>query len=468
VIRSDGAVKMENDLLAVAEHWCREGERLGAEFAQAFVEVTVDLRLECTVRGPNIADAGPFVERRSGVGLLLRHRDAWWYGSAPLAEPNILADRLSQVPGLGIPRSARPLHHHLDTGRFAESPWQRLARAYDATCTDWTGGSENAKLSLVQDFFRQHRAVVDSRGVSRSWLVSGGRQRCTATVFGADSDARSFSRASSLDWGSETPVADIAASAEGLARDAIGRAIRLLPARSIGRRTTPVVFAPKVGAALLHELIGHALEADNFAQGSAYTAGLMGGVVCDAPLHLVDDPTIVDGFGSRAVDDDGQPCLATPMVTDGVVVGQLTSLRSAYEDSARCTGNGRRQRYDQASLPRASNTVVLPGPDDAEALGEIPPGGMLYIAALSSGEIALARGEFCFSAAESYFLTPHADPLPLKDVNIFGAARAALQQLTGIADDVQGDNVTCGKQQQSVHIGLYSPTMRFDALTWWC
>jgi TldD protein len=156
------------------------------------------------------------------------------------------------------------------------------------------------------------------------------------------------------------------------------------------------------------------------------------------------------------------------MVEDGVVAGRLTCVRSEYGDSDETTGHGRRQDYRHAALPRATNTVVLPGPDRAEPLREPPAGGLLYVAALSAGEINLARGQFCFSAAESLLLSPGVPPRPLQDVNIFGDAREALARLAGIGDDPAGDNASCGKSGQSVQIGLYSPTMRFDDLEWRC
>jgi TldD protein len=150
-----------------------------------------------------------------------------------------------------------------------------------------------------------------------------------------------------------------------------------------------------------------------------------------------------------------------------VVTGQLTSVRATYPDLG-TTGNGRRQDYSRPALPRATNTVVLPGPDTVAALCDPPPGGLLYVAELSSAETVQARGDFCFSAGESYLITRDGGRQPLVDVNLSGSARGVLRRLIGIADDVEGDGVTCGKQGQSVPIGLFSPTMRFDDVEWWC
>jgi predicted Zn-dependent protease len=450
------------NLLDIAAHWCDESMRLGAEFAQAFVEATADVQLESVVTGGRARRSGTMTQRRYGTGLLLRHRGAWWYGSAPLASPGELAERMAAIPGLGTPRPARPWHD-ISPAEARDLAWDGLPPGGQAAAGP-PGG--HTRVQFIQDYFRQYRAVADSAGVRRCWRVGGGRQRATATIVSGGTRARSFARRASGDWGEPGTGDDLAACAGDLVSAAVGRAGRLLTARGLGSRSTPVVFAPRVGAALLHELIGHALEADNFARDSPYTAGLAGAPLCDAPLDLVDDPAIAGGIGSSSTDDDGQPCRYTPLVRRGTVVGQLSCVRSAYGSAEACSGSGRRQGYASASLPRASNTVVLPGPDSAAALAEPPPEGLLYVAALSSGEISLSRGEFCFSAAESYYLTG-AGSQPLRDVNLSGDARAALARLAGIAGDLEGDNVTCGKQGQSVHIGLFSPTMRFDRLTWW-
>ncbi|RGC68155.1 protease TldD [Micromonospora sp. MW-13] len=458
------ADRLTDELLGVAEHWCGEGTRLGAEYAQAFVEVTADIRLDCAVRDGAAVETGSVLARRSGVGLLLRYRDSWWFGSAPLAEPQALARQLALVCPTG-PR-VPPAIPRLRSVPGPPSPWPAVADA--GLAGRWCAGAQPVRLDLIQDFFHRYRVVVDTRGVRAASPVSGGRQRCSATAVGADTVARSFTRRSRPDWGAETPVGELVESVDAIARDAVRRARGLLPARNLGHRRTPVVLAPKAGAALLHELIGHAVEADNFEKHTHLVSAMTDGPLCDAPLGLVDDAGVPGGIGSLGVDDDGQPGARTTLVQDGVLVGRLTNLLAAYPDAAGSTGNGRRQDYTRASLPRATNTVVLPGPDGVDRLCEVPPEGLLYVLALSSGETVPARGDFCFSAAEGYYLTPGGGRQPLRDVNLHGDARGTLRRLVGIADDVEGDNVTCGKQGQSVLIGLYSPTMRFDSTDWWC
>jgi hypothetical protein len=459
------STSLTTELVEVADHWCRESVRLGAEYAQAFVESTADIRLDCRVQDGNAVFAGAVLTRRSGVGLLLRHRNSWWFGSAPLAEPRPLAEQTSLVLGCAGARPPRALTS-LDVTRYPQSPWPSVARS--GLAAQWCSGGEPVQLDLVQDFFQRHRVIVDSQGVSQISPTTGGRLRCTAAAIGPDTVARSFTRAANARWGSEVGVTELVASADRLANDAVHRARILLSARRFGHRKTPIVLAPKAGAALLHELIGHALEADNYEKHTHLLSAMTDGRLCDAPLGLVDDSGVPDGAGSLTTDDDGQPGTRTPLVHDGLLVGRLTSMRATYPNIASSTGNGRRQDYTRPALPRATNTVVLPGPDEVSRLCEVPPEGLLYVSALSSGETVAARGDFCFSAAEGYYLTPGGGRQPLRDVNLHGDARGALRKLVGIADDIDGDNASCGKQGQTLLIGLHSPTMRFDALDWWC
>lgn len=207
------------NLLDIAAHWCDEGMRLGAEFAQAFVEATADVQLESAVAGGRARRSGTMVARRYGTGLLLRHRGAWWYGSAPLASPGELAERMAAIPGLGTPRPARPWHD-ISPAEARELAWDGLPP--DGQAAGPPGG--HTQVQFIQDYFRQYRAVADSAGVRRSWRVGGGRQRATATIVSGGTRARSFARRASADWGEPGTGDDLAACAGDLVSAAVGRA----------------------------------------------------------------------------------------------------------------------------------------------------------------------------------------------------------------------------------------------------
>jgi predicted Zn-dependent protease len=455
-----------DDLVEVGHHWSREAVRLGARYAQSFVEASADLRLDSRLWRGAVTATGASITRRYGLGLLLHHRGTWKYAYAPLHQPDQIAGRLAEL-GVAGARAARALHlaETFDTEPVAVEPVPDNALA---------AGPPGTAVRFIREYFRQRRVVVDSAGTCAAQLVRGGRLRATATVVDGAQRTRAFSRRSSPTWRPDSTDPAQSAAATELVQASVAAARALLSTASLGERRTPVVFEPRAGAALLHELVGHALEADNVARQSDYARGLMGSRLTDAPLTVVDDPGLPDGIGSRDVDDDGQSYRPTRLVHDGVVVGQLTSLRmsgswdGAEPQHGHCGFAGRRENYRHTSLPRASNTVVAAGPDDPTDLYAPSPGGVLVVRALGSGEFHPARGEFSFSAAESHYLTPDGNSQPLRDVYLFGDVHHTIARLSAVANDVAGDNVTCRKQGQSLLIGLYSPTMRFDDLHWRC
>lgn len=454
---SSATAEFDAALMDIAAHWCAESLRLGAQYAQVFVEASSDLRLEARLRDGTATTSAASVSRRHGVGLLFRHEGTWKYGFAPLHEPQTLAARLRAL-GLGAARIPRDR----PGPQPGEAEPVRAADPFDEVATDLPKGGS---VHFIQDFYRQHRLVVDSDGVRSAQFVGGGRQRASATVLGEQRLSRAFTRASDPRWRMSGDWAELAESAVGLVRSALTQAEELTGARSLGARSSPVVLGPKAGAALLHELVGHALEADNFAK-NPNAATLNGSRITRTPLNLLDDPSIPTGIGSRRTDDDGRECRPVPLVDGGVVVGALTSMRTAPASTG--SANGRRESYRHACLPRASNTSVLAGTDSVASLLEPSPEGVLHISSLGSGEFSSATGEFSFTAAAAHFITPLGERIPLRDVDLYGDSRQTVERLAGIADDVRGDSATCGKQGQSILIGLYSPTLRFDRLDWRC
>jgi predicted Zn-dependent protease len=456
---TDRNLPLDEELLAVAAHWCDELNRLGADFAQVFVEAGTDLRVETRLGPWPEQDAAASVTRRFGAGVLFRHRDAWRYCAAPLTEPGALAERIRALTGTR-PRTPASV--------VDDDPRPTHAGAAVRPLAGFGPVDADVRVSFVQDFFRRHRAVADSAGTRHTGSTTAGRQRATASLAAGTSPVRAFTRRNSAAWDPAAAGAPLRESAADLVHAAVRQARGLVGARSLGDRTTPVVFGPKAGAALLHELIGHALEADNLGRNSDYAARILRGRLTPAPLNLLDDPTVPDGMGTMRVDDDGHACEPAALVCQGEPAAALSGLRWEPDAAVAAVRRGRRQDYRHHSLPRASNTCVAAGGDSVAALLQPAPGGLLYVSALGSGEFNPARGEFSFAASSATFVTPDGNTQPVYDVNLSGDALSALGQLSGIADDVDGDNVTCGKQGQAILIGLYSPTMRFDRLDWRC
>jgi TldD protein len=446
------------ELLDLAAGWCRAAVRAGARFAQAYAETGLDVRMES--RGPD--RLGLLADRRAGVGLLVRRDESWSYGSASAGALGELADWLTALTGTA--------------GAAGPVDWPALADRHDESVALFVGadagrspGGTDPRCVVTEDLFCRDAAVVDSDGTTVHFGQTGIRRRATATVMTNGGSFRGYSR-----WYGDNRYVDRSEGVAELVATALSQAGAAANGTSLGSRTTPVVLAPGAGAGLLHELIGHALEADNLANGSGYPAGLPGAQVTTEHLTLTDQPDLPSGFGSAPtgylaggaparVDDEGTPATTVLLVDRGVVAGRLSNRRTAGSGS---TGHGRRRTFRYPPIPRATNTVVAAGPDSPAGLLDPGATGLLYVRALGAGDVDLRRGDFSFAVTEGYFLTPAGDRQPVPDVTLFGDARQALGKLVGVAADSAADNVTCAKQGQFIGIGLVSPTMRFDDLTW--
>lgn len=440
----------------LACHWCRRCEQAGVDFTQVYVESTVDIR----VQDRDGVRHGVHLDLHAGIGLLVCHRGCWWYQAVPLSQSALLADWLSGVTGQSVAQSvSQPSPAVADPAHVEQA--MTVATGVVEPAAYWQPvAALGVSLSVLADTTYRAYGVSDSTGRSVYGQRVGLRRRCLAGGGGATGSARWF--------GSTEPVgaAEVAAR---LAEQAAQQAIAAGRSRSLGTRKTPVVTAPGVGAALVHELIGHALEADNLANPDGYGQRLRTGTGLTSDgltsgLNVVDDPAVPDGYGSLDHDDEGVAASPIQLVRQGVVTGRLSSLRTASDEH--CNGRGRRASYRVPAIPRTTNTVVGLGPDDPRQLAEPGSTGLLYVPSLGAGRIDHRRGEFSFLAPDSVYLTPGGDRIPVRDATLRGNAVDTIGRLSGIAADAGGDNVTCTKQGQPVGIGLFSPTMRFEDLAW--
>ncbi|MFI9835022.1 TldD/PmbA family protein [Streptomyces sp. NPDC051913] len=301
-------------------------------------------------------------------------------------------------------------------------------------------------------------ASADAHGVATEHTTGGTRRRCTVVhrvEHGYVGKRRHYR--SGLKAFEERTAMELAARA-------LTQAVQIAAAAPVTRRTTPVVFAPAVGAAFFHELVGHAAEADNLAAPDSYLARLLDRRVTDSGLVVIDDPALEDGFGSMAVDDEGAPAQPVRLIDRGVVSGSLNSLRTRGGGAR--NGHGRRASFRAPALPRATNLVIGPGPAGPADLTAPGAGELLLISALGAGGVHPHSGEFLFTASEAYLITKQGRR-PLRDVHLTGMATDALARLTAIGSDGATDSAACLKRGQAIGVGFSSPSIRFDELTWW-
>lgn len=217
---------------------------------------------------------------------------------------------------------------------------------------------------------------------------------------------------------------------------------------------------------LLHEAIGHGLEGDFNRKKTSAFAGLLGQRVASPGVTVVDDGTLPDRRGSLTVDDEGTPTSRTVMIEDGILVGYIQDRLNARLMGMRATGNGRRQSYAHAPMPRMTNTIMLAGGHSPEEMIRSVKRG-LYAVNFGGGQVDITSGKFVFSASEAYMIEDGKLGAPVKGATIIGNGPDALTKVTMIGNDMALDPGigTCGKQGQGVPVGVGQPHLKMAGLT---
>jgi TldD protein len=227
-----------------------------------------------------------------------------------------------------------------------------------------------------------------------------------------------------------------------------------------------VVLGPGWPGVMLHEAVGHGLEGDYNRKATSAFAGLMGQRVAAKGVTVVDDGTIAGRRGSLTIDDEGTPTSRTTLIEDGILVGYMQDRQNARLMRMAPTGNGRRESYADTIMPRMTNTYMLAGTEDpAEIIRGVPNG--LYAVNFGGGQVDITSGRFVFSASEAYLIENGRLGAPVKGATLIGNGPEALTRITAIGNDLALDNGigTCGKNGQSVPVGVGQPTLRMERLT---
>jgi len=227
-----------------------------------------------------------------------------------------------------------------------------------------------------------------------------------------------------------------------------------------------VVLGPGWPGVLLHEAVGHGLEGDFNRKKTSAFAGLLGQRVAAPGVTVVDDGTIRDRRGSLTVDDEGTTAGSTTLIEDGILVGYMQDRMNARLMGMDATGNGRRESYAHAPMPRMTNTYMLGGDKDpGEILASVDKG--LYAVNFGGGQVDITSGKFVFSCTEAYLIENGRLGVPVKGATLIGNGPDVLTKVTMVGNDMKLDDGvgTCGKDGQSVPVGVGQPTMRIDGIT---
>jgi len=375
--------------------------------------------------------------------------------------------RLAVGDGGGTMADApRPTNRHLYSGEAPDSgiPFpvkvetlseiDAYARALDKRVVQVTA-SLAAGLQEVSILRADGTLTVDSRPMSRvnvSVIVEESGRRESGSA-GGGGRVRLDGLIDPADW-------------QAKVQEALRIALVNLGAEPAPAGIMEIALGPGWPGILLHEAVGHGLEGDFNRKGTSAFAGLMGKQVAAKGVTVVDDGTIPDRRGSITVDDEGTPSGRTVLIEDGVLTGFMQDRQNARLMGVEPTGNGRRQSYAHAPMPRMTNTIMLGGDaDPADLVAEIRDG--IWAVGFGGGQVDITNGKFVFSCTEAYRVKNGKVGAPVKGATLIGDGPTSLQKIRGLGNDMALDPGmgNCGKQGQWVPVGVGQPTVLIDGLT---
>lgn len=254
--------------------------------------------------------------------------------------------------------------------------------------------------------------------------------------------------------------------AEHYVAEAVRQAMTNLEAIPAPAGTMPVVLGPGWPGVLLHEAVGHGLEGDFNRKKSSAFSGRIGERVASPGVTVIDDGTIANRRGSLNVDDEGTPTQRNVLIENGILKGYMQDLMNARLMGVAPTGNGRRESYSSIPLPRMTNTFMLAGPyDPKEIIASVKRG--IYAVNFAGGQVDITSGKFVFSANEAYLIEDGKITTPIKGATLIGNGPDVLTRVSMIGNDLQLDTGigNCGKDGQTVPVGVGQPTLKIDSLT---
>ncbi|MBN9288407.1 MAG: metalloprotease TldD [Gammaproteobacteria bacterium 39-13] len=250
------------------------------------------------------------------------------------------------------------------------------------------------------------------------------------------------------------------------AKEAVHQALVNLEAIDAPAGTMTVVLGPGWPGVLLHEAVGHGLEGDFNRKGSSTFSGRIGERVASPLCTVVDDGTIPNRRGSLTIDDEGTPTQRTVLIENGILKGYLQDKLNAKLMGVAPTGNGRRESFSHIPMPRMTNTFMLPGPHaPEEIIASVEKG--LYAVNFGGGSVDITSGKFVFSANEAYLIENGKITRPVKGATLIGNGPDVMNKVVMVGNDLALDSGigTCGKEGQSVPVGVGQPTLRVDNIT---
>ena len=453
----------------------------GVRAAEIFIESRLTVAIETRADG---GAAG--IERAWETGAHLRRFSEGRHESFVLDAPEpgtlealalhpqaVTVDWLSDRPKLGVP-PAQTMRPEARLDRAAPSsetgPWS--SSWLDAALGAIDGWLDGLRRSAeLAGYSARANASMEAR-IQEILILATGRDTARDTRPSLDATLhlqieRGGRRSEARETLSARSLEDLVAMTQGAALESLFRhAVEGLEAGEPPTGTMPVIFASPSGGFLLHEICGHLLEADHILRGDSPFVAARGEAIAPASLTLADDGSIRGMRGSLLYDDEGIPARRTPLILEGTLVGFLSDRLTSWATQGISTGNGRRQSYRDAPMPRMTNLVIEPGsahPDDI--LKETKSG--LFVTRLGRGRVDPATGRFALAVEEGYRIVSGKIDAPVRGAVLHGRAADLLMAIDAIGNDPKADRGAplCVKGDQAVPFGIMQPTLRVGSMT---
>jgi TldD protein len=356
---------------------------------------------------------------------------------SPLYQPLDPLDSLSEQDKVDLLRATEQVARNLDP-RVVQV-MVSLAGVHD---TVLIARSDGMLAADVRPLVRMNVTVIAEQNGRREQGSAGGGGRFAMSWFGEQDRAGEY------------------------AREAVRQALVNLEAVDSPAGEMTVVLGPGWPGILLHEAIGHGLEGDFNRKGTSAFSGRIGERVASEQCTVVDDATLPDRRGSMTIDDEGEPGQNTVLIENGILKGYMQDQMNSRLMNMAPTGNGRRESYAHLPMPRMTNTYMLAGKNDpGEIIASVDKG--LYAVNFGGGQVDITSGKFVFSASEAYLIEKGKVTRPVKGATLIGNGPDVLTRVAMVGSDLELDTGVgvCGKEGQSVPVGVGQPTVRIDGLT---
>jgi len=434
----------------------------GGEYGEIFYERSRTSRLELEDRKLTKALQG--YDEGVGIRLIKDGRTFYGYTNEPTLE-NLLSIAKTLARGEG--------HGPVAVGRRYVEGWTqatvdpdlvdlelraRILRRADERARSY-GDKIKQVLSVLMDRTREI-LVVNSLGE----MAEDTQKRVVFSVEVVASDGNTLQRGYESVGGKRGFELFDEILPESVAQKAAERALLMLSARPAPAGTFTVLLSSQAGGTMIHEAVGHGLEADLVQKGLSVYRGKLGEKVASELVTVVDDATLPTHNGSFTVDDEGVPACRKVLIEKGYLVGYMYDRLRAMKEGKESTGNGRRQSYAHVPMVRMTNTYIEKGKDDPEDILRDTKKGV-YVVKMGGGEVNTVTGDFVFEIMEGYMIEKGEITYPIRGAMLIGNGPKALQDIDAVGNDLGWAIGTCGKDGQGVPVTDAQPTLRIGRLT---